>query len=106
MFPARVLTHAVLYAREAERPRRFYEDAFGFEIVAEIPGKAAFLRSAGTDNHHDLGLFAVGAGAPSPAPGAVGLYHLAWEVPAITDLVTAPETLQRLDALVGESDHG
>ena len=36
----------------------------------------------------------------------MGLYHLAWEVPSITDLSTARETLARMGALVGESDHG
>ncbi len=105
MIPVQRLNHAVLYVRDAERSAAFYREAFGFEVVAQMPG-AVFLRAAGSDNHHDLGLFSVGPYAPGPARGAVGLYHLAWEVPSVRDLVSGRETLARLSALVGESDHG
>jgi catechol-2,3-dioxygenase len=37
---------------------------------------------------------------------SVGLYHLAWEVATIEDLVTMRERLLEAGALVGESDHG
>ena len=66
----------------------------------------AFLRASGTDNHHDLGLASVGADAPSLPRGSTGLYHLAWEVPAIEDLARAAEVLTEHDALTGASDHG
>jgi catechol-2,3-dioxygenase len=66
----------------------------------------AFLRAAGSDNHHDLGLFAVGANAPSPPRGSTGLYHLAWQVDSIEELAKAREELLRADAFVGEADHG
>ena len=49
---------------------------------------------------------AVGADAPSPPPGAVGLYHLAWQVPTIDDLSRAAAVLAELDAITGASDHG
>ena len=106
MIPVQRLNHAVLYVRDVERSVGFYRSAFGFEVVDEMPGRAAFLRAAGTENHHDLGLFAVGAGAPGPEPGRVGLYHLAWEVGSIHDLAEARRTLADLGALRGESDHG
>jgi catechol-2,3-dioxygenase len=106
MIPVRRLNHAVLYVRDAERAAAFYQEAFGFEVVAREQGFAVFLRAGGTDNHHDLGLFSVGPDAPGPQRGAVGLYHLAWEVPRIEDLATARDTLARLGALVGQSDHG
>jgi catechol-2,3-dioxygenase len=106
MIPVRRLNHAVLFVRDLERAVAFYQEAFGFEIVAREPrAQAAFLRARGTDNHHDLGLFAVGAQAPSPPRGSVGLYHLAWEVDSIHDLAAAQDTLSRLGALVGASDH-
>ena len=105
MIPVQRLNHAVLYVRDAARAAAFYQEAFGFEVVAEMPG-AVFLRAAGSDNHHDLGLFSVGDGAPGPVAGAVGLYHLAWQVPSIHDIVTARDTLRRLGAYSGESDHG
>ena len=64
------------------------------------------MRAAETENHHDLGLFSIGAQAPGPEQGRVGLYHLAWEVDTIQDLAAMRERLARLGALVGESDHG
>ena len=100
------LNHAVLYVRDAERAAAFYEEAFDFEVVTRIPDFAVFLKSRGTENHHDLGLFSIGPSAPGPERGRVGLYHLAWEVPTIRDLADARDTLGRLGALVGESDHG
>ena len=103
--PVTRLNHAVLYVRDAERAAAFYQDAFGFEVVASFPG-AAFLRAAGTENHHDLGLFSVGPDAPLPQPGRVGLYHLAWEVPTIEELATMADKLRTMGSLVGASDHG
>ena len=106
MIPVKRLNHAVLYVRDAEQAAAFYQEAFGFEIVERIPGMAVFLRAAGTDNHHDLGLFSVGPNTSGPERGRVGLYHLAWEVPSIHDLAAGRQTLARLGALAGESDHG
>lgn len=99
------LNHAVLYVRDAAAAARWYGEALDFRVVTELPG-AAFLRASGSGNHHDLGLFSVGAGAPGPAPGRVGLYHLAWEVGTIEDLAAFAERLTALGALVGASDHG
>ena len=103
----RRLNHAVLYVRDARRSAAFYREALGFEVVTEAGnGAAVFLRAAGTENHHDLGLFSLGPQAPLPEPGRVGLYHLAWQVETIHDLVEMRERLQRMGALAGESDHG
>jgi catechol-2,3-dioxygenase len=105
MIPITRLNHAVLFVRDLDRAVDFYRRAFGFEIISEMPGKAAFLRAQGSANHHDLGLFA----SPSqtrPPLGTPGLYHLAWEVPTIDDLVEARATLAEFSALIGESDHG
>jgi catechol-2,3-dioxygenase len=107
MSAVRRLNHAVLYVRDARRSAAFYEEAFGFVTVASVGnGAAVFMRAAETDNHHDLGLFTIGADAPGPERGRAGLYHLAWEVDTIQDLVAMRERLVKLGALVGESDHG
>ena len=106
MIPVKRLNHAVLYVRDLDRSCAFYGDLFGFQVVARERGLMAFLRAEGSDNHHDLGLFAVGANAPNPPRGSVGLYHLAWQVPSIEDLAQAREALLRADAFVGEADHG
>ena len=74
----------------------FYREALDFEVVAEVgDGAGVFLKAAGTDNHHDLGLFSLGPQAPLPQRGRVGLYHLAWQVDSIHDLA---EMRERLDA--------
>jgi catechol-2,3-dioxygenase len=105
--PVARLNHAVLYVRDATRAAEFYGRVFGFEVVESMfGGRAVFLRSAGGDNHHDLGLFSVGEDAPRPPRGSVGLYHLAWEVPTIDDLAEAARVLSEAGALGGASDHG
>ncbi len=104
--PVARLNHAVLYVRELDRSVDFYGRAFGFQEIAREGGMMAFLRAAGSTNHHDLGLLAVGPGAPRPARGSTGLYHLAWEVPTIQDLAASARVLSELRALTGASDHG
>lgn len=101
----RRLNHAVLYVRDARRAAAFYTDVLGLEVVIEAAGgTAVFLRAPGGDNHHDLGLFSVGAQEP-PRRG-VGLYHLAWEVGTVSELVAVRDRLAAAGALVGASDHG
>lgn len=107
MTAVRRLNHAVLYVRNARTSSAFYQQAFEFEVVSEFgDGAAVFMRASNTENHHDLGLFTIGAQAPGPERGRAGLYHLAWEVDTIQDLAAMRERLVGLNALVGESDHG
>ena len=105
----RRLNHAVLYVNGLDREVEFYTRALGFEVRMTIPGQAAFLRSPGSANDHDLGLFEVGAGRPAEGrtggPPQVGLYHLAWEVGTLAELVDIRRKLAEGGALVGESDH-
>lgn len=100
------LNHAVLYVRDVPTAVDFYRDVLGFQVVDEMPGRAAFLRAGGSTNHHDLGLIGVGGGAPRPPHGATGLYHLAWRVGSIHELARAREVLAAAGALRGQSDHG
>ena len=100
------LNHAVLFVADLERSIRFYSDAFGMTVMAREPrANAAFLRLSRSGNHHDLGLFGVGAQPPRPH-GGLGLYHLAWQVDTIEELQQAQLTLADLDAYTGESSHG
>lgn len=96
----------MLFVRDLNQSVAFYRKAFGFEEIARERGVMAFLRAAGSNNHHDLGLLAVGPQAPRPPRGSTGLYHLAWEVPSIEDLARAVAVLADLGALTGQSDHG
>jgi catechol-2,3-dioxygenase len=101
------LNHAVLFVSDLERAVSFYTDTLGMDVVTREPrANAAFLRLPKSGNHHDLGLFGLGAGAPPRARGTVGLYHLAWQVDTIDELVQARTVLARANAYTGESSHG
>jgi catechol-2,3-dioxygenase len=101
------LNHAVLFVRDADAAAEFYRSAFGFEELSRPQGmRAVFMRSPSGGNHHDLGLFEVGAQAPRPPRGSVGLYHLAWQIDTIEGLAEMSRSLQGLGALTGASDHG
>src|SRR5688500_17949220 len=105
--PVTRLNHAVLYVRDVERTREFYENVLGFKTLIWAPGQAAFFQAPGSTNDHDLGTFQIGSQAgPSPAGrSSVGLYHLAWEVDTLAELQRIGGLLQERGALVGASDH-
>ena len=103
------MNHAVLYVRDARAQQAFYRDVLGFSTVIEHPdGQFVFMRAPHSDNHHDIAFFSIGASAGPSAAGrtTVGMYHLAWEVAAIDDLIAMRERLSQAGALIGASDHG
>ena len=100
------LNHAVLKVKDLDRSVAFYRDVFGFREIARAGKQMAFMRAPGSENHHDLGFLALGPRATEAPPSAVGLFHLAWQVPAIEDLAAAREKLIAIGAVSGESDHG
>ena len=101
------LNHAVLFVADLARAERFYTEVIGMVVAAREPrANAAFLRLPRSGNHHDLGLFGVGATAPPKRPGGIGLYHLAWQVDTIDELAEARYVLANAGALGGESSHG
>lgn len=83
--------HVHLKVRDLERAVEFYKQAFDMRVNDRYGDQYAFL--TGTDMHHEIALQNVGAGAPLPAPYAVGLYHVAFEVP---DRETFAEAVTRL----------
>lgn len=107
MIAVRRLNHAVLFVSDLDRAVEFYQQVFGMTVIAREPrANAAFLRAGGSDNHHDLGLFGLGSTATRPPRGHVGLYHLAWQVDTIDELVAARDVLLASGVLRGESSHG
>ncbi|MBK5222206.1 MAG: VOC family protein [Acidimicrobiia bacterium] len=106
MISPRRLNHAVLFVADVDRSVRFYTETFAMEVVTSEPGRAAFLRLPKSGNHHDLGLFGVGGAGGPRVRGTVGLYHLAWQVDTVDELVDARRTLHDAGAYVGESSHG
>ncbi len=103
----RRLNHAVLYVRDASRSASFYQDVLGFQpVIVDDAGAYVFMRASGSDNHHDLAFFSIGEQAGGPTvPRDVGLYHVAWEVGSVAELLEARERLEAAGALVGASDH-
>jgi len=100
----RRLQHLVLWVSDVERSVHFYSDVLGFEVKKRYPN-AAFLKIPGTPDDHHLGLFEQG-GIGRPDERAARMYHSAWEVGEITDLVRARRRLMEVGSLVGQSDHG
>lgn len=105
--PITRLNHAVLYVRDVEASRTFYQEALGFKTLMFAAGRAAFLRADASTNDHDLGLFQMGPEAAPSGAGqhAVGLYHLAWEVDTLAELRRIAQRLSEMGSLVGASDH-
>jgi catechol-2,3-dioxygenase len=101
------LNHAVLFVADLERAERFYTEVFGMVVAArESRANAAFLRLPRSGNHHDLGLFGVGPESPPKRSGAIGLYHLAWQLDTVEELAAARQTLVEAGAFTGQSSHG
>jgi catechol-2,3-dioxygenase len=102
------MNHAVLYVRNSTRHRTFYEDVLDFVTVIDEPGQFAFMRAPKSANHHDIAFFSIGQGAGPSTAGRtnVGMYHLAWEVETLAELVQMRERLDAAGVLVGASDHG
>jgi catechol-2,3-dioxygenase len=101
------LNHAVLFVADLERSLAFYTEVFGMQVIAREPrANAAFLRLPRGGNHHDLGLFGVGQAGGPKRRGAIGLYHLAWQLDTVDELADARRSLAEAGALTGESSHG
>jgi catechol-2,3-dioxygenase len=98
------LQHLVLWVADVERSVRFYRDVLGFEVTMRFP-QAAFLKIPASPDDHHLGLFEQ-TGVPRPDEGVARMYHSAWEVGEISDLVRARGRLVEAGALVGSSNHG
>lgn len=103
-FQVQRLDHAVLYCSDVQRSKQFYCGVLGMQVVTDKNG-VVLLRAGSNEQHHDLGLFPAHHGQRAQR-GGPGLYHLAWKVNIIEDLVAAQTALQQVAALTGASSHG
>ncbi len=97
------MRHAVLWVTDPQESATFYTEALGLEVKASFDG-GVFLTSPASATDHDLGLFR--AAEHVGGQRNAGLYHIAWEVGTLAELVEAKERLARMGALVGENNHG
>ncbi len=97
------IRHAVLWVTDPAASADFYVEALGLEVKHSFDG-GAFLSSPASATDHDLGLFR--AAEHVGGQRNTGLYHIAWEVATLADLVEARERLGRMGALVGDNNHG
>ncbi|MFJ8849805.1 VOC family protein [Streptomyces sp. NPDC102437] len=100
--PVHRLNHTVLFVSDVARSTAVYCDVLGFRALPQAFPGAAFLQAADSANDHDLGLFQSRDTAPGGhGAGAVGLYHLAWEVDTLAELRRVQARLTEAGALTG-----
>lgn len=100
----RRLQHLVLWVTDVERSARFYTEVLGLEVKSQR-ARAAFLKIPGTPDDHHLGLFEQ-PGLRPPDERTARMYHAAWEIAELPDLLRARNRLIEAGSFVGQSDHG
>ncbi|HEY6809470.1 MAG TPA: VOC family protein [Gemmatimonadales bacterium] len=98
--------HVHLTVANLERALAFYRDVLGFAVTTRYGRDAVFLSAGGYHHHIGLNTWA-GEGAPAPAPGSTGLYHVAILLPDRRALATVVRRV--IDGgipLEGAADHG
>ena len=103
------LGHIVLYVRDMERSRTFYELALGWPAITgfNLGGTSATAFSVGR-THHDLLLIEVGEGATPIPPGRrVGMYHFGVKVGDTDDELREmrDRLIEHGVTIVGTADH-
>ncbi len=100
------LGHVNIYVRNVSDAHRWYEDILGLHTYDLIAGRAAFM-SADLDESHEIALMEVGADAPAPQQGQVGLNHMAWRMESLDDLKELYGRLKEKQVPIDHvSDHG
>jgi catechol 2,3-dioxygenase len=102
MYAAKI-GHAHLKVRDLGQAIAFYTHFLGLTVSERLGNHYAFLTSG--ELHHELALQALGPGAGAAAPHAVGLYHVAFEVPDKYTLRQAYDQLVSAGVRVSAVDH-
>lgn len=106
MVKPKKLGHLVLRVRDIARSERFYTDVLGLHVTSRVPGMMVFMGASG-DASHEVAFMSIGADAPGPDQGRVGLYHFAWEMESFGDLQSIYRELKEKNVeIAGIGDHG
>jgi catechol 2,3-dioxygenase len=97
------LGHAHLKVRDLRRSIAFYTRFFDLRVVEQVGEQYVFL--SGGALHHELALQQVGPDAAGPQRQAVGLYHIAFEVPDKRSFGLAWRELNAAEIPVTAVDH-
>ncbi len=97
------LGHAHIFVRDVEVSKRFYAEILGLQITESEHGRWAFLSSG--DAHHELALSQVGADAPGPVEGGVGLFHLGFDAVDRTHFARVVQRLLERNVDIKPVDH-
>jgi len=104
--PRTRIGHVHLTVSDLDRALAFYRDVLEFEVTARYGRDAVFLSAGGYHHHVGLNTWA-GRGAPRPAAGTTGLYHVAVLYPDRRALAAAVRrVLEHGVVLEGAADHG
>lgn len=99
-----VMGHVHFHVKTLEDGKRFYQEALGFDVMADWSRmKAMFLAAGGYHHHVGMNLWA-GEGAPAVPEDAVGLDWWTLVYPDSAELTKAVETLRAKGYDVKEGD--
>ena len=82
---------------------RFYRDALGFGLMAQLGGQAAFLSAGGYHHHIGANTWESAGGAPAP-PGSAALRHATIVFPDTAERERAVHRLEHAGIEVGQRD--
>jgi len=97
------LGHAHIFVRDVEKSKEFYSEMLGLRVTESEHGRWAFLSSG--DAHHELALSQVGADAPGPVDGGVGLFHLGFDAADKSDFARIIQRLLDHNVDIDPVDH-
>jgi len=97
------LGHAHIFVRDVEKSKEFYSEVLGLRVTESEHGRWAFLSSG--DAHHELALSQVGADAPGPVDGGVGLFHLGFDAADKSDFARIIQRLLDHNVDIDPVDH-
>jgi catechol 2,3-dioxygenase len=95
--------HVHLKVTSIPETLRFYRDALGFGLMAQLGGQAAFLSAGGYHHHIGANTWESAGGAPAP-PGSAALRHATIVFPDSGERERAVKRLERAGIEVGERD--